>query len=94
MEVTAAVLYGGALAHYDVNIENRGICTARLTEYKGNPQQAPPAQLTLMKEGRQWVSNEADRNLSSDIGYAVEIKVPKELVTLGLRRRESGDPAA
>ena len=34
MEVTAAVLYSGALAHYDVSIENRGVCTARLTDYK------------------------------------------------------------
>lgn len=94
MEVTAAVLYSGALAHYDVSIENRGVCTARLTDYKGSPQQAPPSQLTLIKEGRQWVSNEADRDLSEDIGYAVEIKVPKEMVSTVLRRRETGEPSA
>ncbi len=74
MEVTAVVLYSGALAHYDVSIENCGVCTARLTNYKGSPQQAPPLHVTLMKEGRQWVSNEADRNLSEDIGYDVETK--------------------
>lgn len=94
MEVTAAVLYDGALAHYDVSIENQGVCRARLMEYKGSPQHAPPAELTLVKEGRQWVSDVADRNLSEDIGYAVEIKVPKELVMNSHRRREGGHPAA
>ena len=56
--------------------------------------QAPPSQVTLIKQGRQWVSNEADRDLSEDIGYAVEIKVPKEVVSTVMRRRESGEPSA
>jgi hypothetical protein len=89
MEVTAAVLYGGALAHYDVNIENRGVCSARLSSYKGNTGNMPPQTLTLRKEGRRWVSNEAGKDLTEDIGYAVELKVPKE-VLMGTDRRRDG----
>ncbi|HVK97862.1 MAG TPA: hypothetical protein VM368_08595 [Flavisolibacter sp.] len=91
MEVTAAVLYGGSLAHYDVQLENSGECYARLSNYRGNPTQQPPKEIRLRKEGRHWVSSDVDDRLSDDLGYAVELKA-KPL--LDGRRREGGHPAA
>ncbi|HYH16278.1 MAG TPA: hypothetical protein VD794_13710 [Flavisolibacter sp.] len=93
MEVTAAVLYDGALAHYDVNIEKEGVCKARLSSYKGNNGQRPPEHLTLRKEGRRWVSSEGNVNLAEDIGYAVELKVPREVMETVSRRRNGAHPA-
>lgn len=90
MEVTAAVLYGGSLAHYDVRVENGGECYARLTSFKGNPSQQPPREIKLRKEGRHWVSNDVDNRLSDDLGYAVELKAKPILEG---RRREGGHPA-
>ncbi|MBA2328743.1 MAG: hypothetical protein M3413_04525 [Bacteroidota bacterium] len=92
MEVTAAVLFGGALAHYDVSIQDRGVYRARLSAYKGSPENLPPADIIIRKEGRHWVSDIADNNLSEDIGYAVEIKVPKDYIT-NERKRGGGHPA-
>ncbi|HWJ91899.1 MAG TPA: hypothetical protein VNR87_12350 [Flavisolibacter sp.] len=89
MEVTAAVLFGGALAHYDVRIEGNGECCARLSSYKGNQQ--PPQRITLKKEGRHWVSTDVDNNLSDDLGYAVELKAKPILEG---RKRDGGHPAA
>jgi hypothetical protein len=88
MEVTAAVLYGGSLAHYDVRVRNSGECDARLTSYKGN--QPPPRQITFRKEGRHWVSPGTDISLTDDLGYAVELKVKPILEG---RRRGGGHPA-
>ena len=94
MEVTAAVLYNGALAHYDVNIEREGVCVARLASYKGNNEHQPPEYLTLRKEGRRWVSEDASRPLAEDIGYAVELKVPKEVMLSAGRNRNGAHPAS
>ena len=94
MEVTAAVLYEGKLAHYDVSINRDGTCDARLTAFKGAAQSAPPERLILKKEGRHWVSNVEDKTLSEDIGYAVEIKVPQSMVGTNSRRRDSANPAS
>ena len=94
MEVTAAVLYGGKLAHYDVAVRNDGTCDARLTAFKGSAQSAPPERLTLRKEGRHWVSDVPDKDLPEDIGYAVENKVPLDLMAVTARRRDEGNPAS
>ena len=93
MEVTAAVLYDGALAHYDVNIERDGVCVANLASFRGHNGQQPPQHLTLRKEGRNWVSNEGNGHLAQDIGYAVELKVPKDIMLSAGRRRNSEHPA-
>lgn len=89
MEVTAAVLYGGSLAHYDVRIENGRECHAQLSSYNGSPARRPPQAITLHKEGRHWVSSDVDHTLSDDLGYAVELKV-KPLIE---ERKRSGHPA-
>jgi hypothetical protein len=90
MEVTAAVLYGGSLAHYDVQVENGGECYAKLSSFRGSPSQQPPQTIRLKKEGRHWVSRDVDNRLSDDLGYAVELKVKP---ILDGRRREGGHPA-
>lgn len=89
MEVTAAVLYSGSLAHYDVRVESGNECYAQLSSYKGNTAQQPPQQIRLYKEGRHWVSSEGENQLSDDLGYAVELKVKPILDD----RRRGGHPA-
>lgn len=89
MEVTAAVLYGGSLAHYDVQVENGRECYAQLSSFNGNPSQQPPRTIKLRKEGRHWVSNDVDNSLSDDLGYAVELKAKPILDD----RRRGGHPA-
>lgn len=90
MEVTAAVLHDGALAHYDVSIEQDGICLARLSEYNRRSGKTPPAEIVLRREGRQWVSNEVDKDLSENLGYAIEIKAKP---ILEARNRTGSHPA-
>jgi hypothetical protein len=87
MEVTATVLYEGALAQYDVAIKENGCCSAQLIQYKGNAK--PPEQIELRKEGRHWVSDKGDNSLSDDLGYAIELKA-KPLLD---RKRIDGHPA-
>ena len=90
MEVTAVVLYDKALAHYEVEIGQDGVCTARLAKYNGSPQQSPPTRMQLVKEGRRWWSTDVpDENLAEDIGYAVELKAKPLLDD----RRRGGHPA-
>ena len=90
MEVTAVVLHGGALAHYDVEVGGDGICTAHLSKYNGRPDQTPPQNVTLHREGRHWVGNINNKDLSEDLGYAIELKA-KPL--LDSRKRGSEHPA-
>lgn len=90
MEVTAAVLHDGALAHYEVSIGRGGECMARLSQYKGSRQNMPPQMVNLHKEGRHWVGNISDQQLSDDLGYAIELKA-KPL--LEARKRSGGSPA-
>ena len=91
MEVTAVVLYDSALAHYDVEIGENGLCTAHLAQYKGSPDHTPPQQITLHKEGRHWVGDINLASLSDDIGYAIEMKA-KPLIEE--RKRNGMHPAA
>lgn len=90
MEITAAVLYGGSLAHYDVEVEGGRECFARLSSYNGSPTEQPPHAIRLRKEGRHWVSDNADNGLSDDLGYAVELKAKP---MLDGRRRDGSHPA-
>lgn len=90
MEVTAAVLYNGALAHYDVQVRGDRECVAVLSSYNGRPTHIPPRELVLRKEGRHWVSADQDGSLADDIGYAVELKTKPLLQG---RIRGGGDPA-
>ena len=90
MEVTAVVLHGGALAHYDVEVGGDGICTAHLSKYNGRPEHTPPEQVTLRREGRHWIGNVKNIDLAEDLGYAIELKA-KPL--LDARKRGGEHPA-
>ena len=89
MEVTAAVLYGGQLAHYNVSVSSERECVAQLSSYNGSPAHTPPQQITLHKEGRHWVSYDTEGALPDDLGYAVETK----LKPLFDERKRGGHPA-
>ena len=91
MEVTAAVLHDGALAHYDVSIGRDGTCMARLSEYNSRSGKPPPHEVVLRKEGRHWIGEGADKHLADDLGYAIEIKAKPLLES---RNRTGGHPAA
>lgn len=91
MEVTAAVLHNGALAHYDVSIGRDGVCFARLSEFNNRSGVTPPQQVVLRKEGRHWIGEGADKNLSDDLGYAIELKAKPLLES---RNRTGDHPAA
>jgi hypothetical protein len=90
MEMTAVILYEGALAHYDVEIGRDGICTARLTRYNGNQEHSPAKEIVLQKEGRHWVANNNNFTLSDDLGYAIETKAKP---ILDERKRGNTHPA-
>ncbi len=91
MELTAVVLYEGALAHYEVNVGDDGICKAQLSKYNGMPGHFPESTIVLHKEGRHWVADISNQTLSDDLGYAIEIKAKP---ILDGRRRSGGHPAA
>lgn len=90
MELTAAVLYEGSLAHYDVRVESGRECFARLSSYNGSLIHQPPHNIKLRKEGRHWVSDDTDDGLSDDLGYAVELKAKPILEG---RKRDGEHPA-
>jgi hypothetical protein len=90
MEMTAVVLHDGALAHYDVEVGEDGRCYARLQKYNGRADNAPPRSLTLQKERRRWVADERYKDLSDELGYAIELKAKP---ILDGRNRSGGHPA-
>ena len=90
MEMTAVVLHEGALAHYEVEIGADGRCYAHLQKYNGRQENAPPRDLTLQKERRRWVADERYKDLSDELGYAIELKAKPILEG---RNRFGGHPA-
>lgn len=90
METTAVVLHEGALAHYDVAINEDGSCQAYLQAYNGRQENKPPQKLILHKERRHWVADGNYKALADELGYAIEIKA-KPLLH---RNRSGGHPAA
>jgi hypothetical protein len=90
MEMTAVVLHEGALAHYEVAIGEDGRCYAHLQKYNGRSENAPPRDLTLQKERKRWVADERYKDLSDELGYAIELKAKP---ILDGRSRFGGHPA-
>ncbi|MGN6402850.1 MAG: hypothetical protein ACTHMD_20505 [Flavisolibacter sp.] len=90
MEMTAVVLHEGALAHYEVAIGDDGQCYAWLQKYNGRQENAPPRQLVLHKERRRWVADDRYRDLSDELGYAIELKAKPLLEG---RNRSGNHPA-
>ena len=90
MDMTAVVLHEGALAHYEVEVGEDGRCYARLQKYNGSHENAPPQRLTLHKERRRWIADDRYRDLSDELGYAIELKAKPILEG---RLRSGGHPA-
>ena len=73
MEFTCAVWFHEALVHYHISKTSDYVFVARLLGCIHSPvPQMPPQKLTLRKVGRQWVSDEENKNLLEDIQYSIE----------------------
>jgi hypothetical protein len=74
MEVTAVVLYKGALAYYTVSKRSEESYVAHLLMYNGDDQNNPPRLISFEKSGRHCTGDIEDQNLMDDICYAVKEK--------------------
>ncbi len=74
MEVTAAVLYKGALAHYTVTPGADGTFEAGLLKYSGGEATIPPLRLVFRKEGRHCTGNSQEQELMDDLYEAVKMQ--------------------
>ena len=68
----AAVEFKGALAHFKIRKDNSGIYIANLTRYEGNPLDAPPEEITILRGIRQWAGSYNDDLLLSRLGKVIE----------------------
>ncbi|HVE61359.1 MAG TPA: hypothetical protein VNA26_06055 [Chitinophagaceae bacterium] len=75
MEKTVAVFHEGALAHYNVSEEGNGTFKARLLKYSGRPDNDPPREFLLHKEGRHWADDDVEQDIVDDIGQAIELQI-------------------
>jgi hypothetical protein len=75
MEKTIAVFHEGAVAHYNVSEEGNGNFKARLLKYSGRPENDPPREFLLHKEGRHWADHNVRQNIVDDIGQAIELQI-------------------
>ena len=78
MEVTVAVLYRQALAHYSVTMEEKGDYEASLLKYNGGPCAGPPRQLWFKKQGRHCTGNEPEQELMDDLYWGVLLRLAEE----------------
>jgi hypothetical protein len=74
MEVTAIVIYKGALAHYHVAMHEEGRHVARLLLYSGEEQNQPPPTVTFHKNGRHCEGS-VEQDLMDDLCDAVKNQV-------------------
>ncbi|HEU0110058.1 MAG TPA: hypothetical protein VFQ73_04235 [Flavisolibacter sp.] len=72
MELKAIVQFEGGLAHYNVLPETNGIYQARLLQYDGNSEKAPPSEVILVRGYRQWSGSYERQDLLNDIGNVIE----------------------
>jgi hypothetical protein len=72
MEMTATVEFKGALAHFNIRKDNAGLYYASLTQYDGNPSEAPPEEITILRGIRQWTGSYNDDLLLSRLGKMIE----------------------
>ena len=74
MDVTAVVLYHGALAYYTVSRQGDGTYVAHLLSYGGGQQSEPPKTIHLWNNGRHCNCSIENQELMDDIWLAVKDK--------------------
>jgi hypothetical protein len=72
MEMSAAVEFRGALAHFRIRKDNAGIYFAHLLRYEGNPFESPPEEITILRGVRQWTGSCNDDLLLSRLGKIID----------------------
>lgn len=72
MVTQAAVLFRGALAQYRVRKVEDGSFTAQLMYYKGRSSDAPPKEITFVKDGRHCTGNTGEQELMDDLYETVK----------------------
>ena len=70
MDVTAVILYKGALACYTVAEQGSKGFVAHLLTYNGDPASSPPSDVQLEKQGRHFVGSTKEEELMEDLFYA------------------------
>jgi nitric oxide synthase oxygenase domain/subunit len=75
MDPKVVVKYRGALAHYNIFLENEAIYQAQLIRYDGKPDQTPPNQVTLVKENEHWSGSSDKQDLLNKIGEVIEKRI-------------------
>ena len=93
MEVTAVVIYKGALAYYNVSEQRGEAFNAHLVKYNGE-EDHPPRYILLKKEGRHWTGDINNKELLDDLGYAAEIEVKRCAEDFNHRKRDGNHPSA
>jgi hypothetical protein len=75
MDVTAVVLYQGALAYYTVSRQGDGTYVARLLSYGGAQQSEPPQTIHFWSDGRHCNGSIENEELMDDLWLAVKEKL-------------------
>jgi len=95
MKLKAVVKMDEAVAHFAVSHKGPGMYHADLVRYNGNPEQAPPSRIILIRGVRQWTGSTDNDELLNKIGREIERAVtdaPIFKVYKGGRNRGSGSP--
>lgn len=75
MEVTAVVLYKGALVHYTVTKQSDQEYVGRLLKYKGTPENEPPQVIHFQKDGRHCTGDTVEQDLMDDLYNTVQYQM-------------------
>ena len=76
MELVSVGLYGGHLASYSVKSSDGVHFIATLIRFKGNSSRQPPAEVDLLRKGRNWWSN-ADKELMAFLVHDIASQLKK-----------------
>ena len=83
MELVSVGLYEGHLASYSVKSSDDIHFVATLIRFKGNNSLQPPAEVELLRKGRNWWSN-ADKELMTFLVHDIASQLKK----IGNNRKE------
>lgn len=76
MELVSVGLYGGHLASYRIKSSDEVHFVATLIRFKGNSSLQPPAEVELLRKGRNWWSN-ADKELMTFLVHDIASQLKK-----------------